>query len=417
MKNFLCTLAFNLLFVGLSAQNAIPLLPDVDDQPPMTMGDCVRYALEHNPNLASIQLSEMANRHQIAAVKATALPQLNATGQYLYNYALPQQLLPGEVFGQPGTTIPVKFGVANNMTGMLELQQLLYSKSYRTGLEAAEASQSLVALNTFQTKEELVYNVVAIYLQIQITEKQKEILQANLDRLDQLLSIAQIQFSEGLIKKIDVDQLRVNRTNLQTELQSVELGAAQQLNLLKFYMGMAPEEDLSIGEYLNEGDDYPLYDNLRLQENTSLRLLDLRIALNQLESDNARAGYYPTLSAFVRYGWQGQTDKLFSNNDLYDIQGSANGVIGLNLQVPIFDGFQKRHEIQQLEVEQNQLHLNREYLSNSIRMEFANANETLEQNKRLLSTQEENMQLAEELYNVTKLSYQEGVAPLTELLN
>lgn len=50
-------------------------------------------------------------------------------------------------------------------------------------------------------------------------------------------------------------------------------------------------------------------------------------------------------------------------------------------------------------------------------MEFHNATEQLRQSRSLISQQEKNMQLAEELYSITKLSYQEGVAPLTELLN
>ena len=119
----------------------------------------------------------------------------------------------------------------------------------------------------------------------------------------------------------------------------------------------------------------------------------------------------------MRYGYQGQTDRIFSTDEAYALQGSPTGVVGLSLSVPIFDGFKKKHQSQQVRVKQSQYYLDKQYLSNSLEMEFANAQQKLQQNKRLLESQKDNMEFAEELYDVTKLSYQEGVAPLTELLD
>jgi outer membrane protein TolC len=135
------------------------------------------------------------------------------------------------------------------------------------------------------------------------------------------------------------------------------------------------------------------------------------------EEENIKSGYYPSLSAFVRYGWQGQTNKLFSSETENKVRGTATGVLGLNLSIPIFDGFRKKNQLQQLRIRREQMALDRLNLTNSIRMQFDNAGEKLGQNKRLVAAQQQNMELAKELYGVTRLSYQEGVAPLTELLN
>lgn len=418
MKNTIFIFLLLMSYSVIQSQDSTEDVSFLIAEQPMTLEECVTKAIANNPNLQSIKLAEQATDYQIKEIKSASLPQVSAMGQFTNNFALAEQLLPGEVLGgEPGTTIPVKFGVANALSGNVEVQQLLFSKSYFTGLKAAKASQSLVKLNTFKTTEDLIYNIAQIYLQLQITEKQKEILNANIDRINQLVDISQIQFEEGLIKKIDVDQLKVNKTNLLTELQNVEIGVHQQLNLLKFYMGMSPDEDIAIAEYVQEGDRYPVSDNLVLAENTNLLLLNKQMELNELEEENIDAGYYPSLSAFIRYGWQGQTDKLFSGDKAHDIQGTPTGIFGLSLNVPIFDGFKKKNQKQQVQVKQMQMSLDRTYLTKSIQMEFANAKETLRQNKSLIAAQKENMQLAEELYGVTKLSYREGIAPLTELLN
>ncbi len=415
-----------LLFISFSSiQNAFSQdtnsSTNVVSDKPMTLEECIKFAVENNPNLRSVKLSENAVEAQIKEVKTQGMPQITGTGTYNYNFALAEQLLPGEIVGQPaGTTIPVKFGVANTINGNVELQQLLFSKSYFTGIKAAKTSQELTKLNTFKTTEDLVYNVAQIYMQLQITEKQKGLLKANMDRIDQLIKIAEIQFEEGLIKKINVTQLKVNRINLLSEVQNLEIGKIQQLNLLKMYMGVSPKTELKIEaekEIADQVDDFLLVEELSINQNSNLRLINKQMEIKALELENVQAGYFPSLSGFVRYGWQGQTDQLFSSNEKYNIQGSNIGIVGLNLTVPIFDSFRKKHQAEQVRVAQNQLNFDRQNLVNSIEMEFDNATQTLKQNRTLIETQKQNMELAEELYEVTRLSYQEGVAPLTELLD
>ena len=195
-----------LLAGTLVAQAALSSPPPMEKI--MTFEDCIAYALQYNPNLQGVKLDELAGDYLIKEVRATGLPQVNASGSYTDNFALPTQLLPGEILGQPGTTVPVTFGVRHNMAAGVELNQLLFSKSYFTGLKAAEASKGLYQLNTLQTKEELVYSIAQVYLQLQINKRQQEILNANLQRVEKLVEITQAQFDEGLVKKVDVDRTR-----------------------------------------------------------------------------------------------------------------------------------------------------------------------------------------------------------------
>lgn len=381
----------------------------------MTLETCIEYAIKHNPNVKRAQLDEVANEYQIKEIKAAALPQISGQAQGTDNFALAEQLLPGEVFGQPGTTIPVKFGVRYNLSASVQANQILYNPSFFAGLKAAEASQSLIELNTFKTIEDLVYNVAQVYLQVQQLEQQGTILEANLIRLERLLGIAKIQFEEGLIKKIDVDQLSVNRTNLKTEQTNLNLNISQMYRVLKLYMNYPLDGELELLDFIEEGTSYELSNELFLASNTQLRLLEMQKELNRLELKNTQAGYLPNLSAFARYGWQGQTDGLF--NEEFPLQDFTSGSWGLSLNVPLFDGGQRRNQMDRLRVRRDQMAQDKVFLIQATEVDFANANEGLFQNRRVLEAQRENMVLAGELYDVSQLSYKEGVAPLTELLN
>lgn len=411
-KNLLLMLGF-ILLAGVSMAQSPKAVSLVEKA--MTLEDCVIYALQSNPDLKSVQLDEMAGEFYIKEVRSTGLPQVKASAGYTDNFSLPTQLLPGEIVGEPGTNVPVQFGVRYGINAGIEVNQLLFSKSYFTGLKAADASSGLYRLNTLKTKEDLIYNIAQLYLQLQITDKQKEILTANLERVVQLIDITQAQFDEGLIKKVDVDQLKVNRTNLSTEIQNLDIGYNQQLNLLKFYMGMPVQEQIEIAGLQEKEPEYELAQGLSLQNNTNLRLLQKQQELTALELQSVKDGYYPQLSAFANYNWQGQTNKLFSKEN--PMNTFSAGMWGLSLNVPIFDGFQKKYKAEQIQVSQLQLQHDIRNVTNLTQMEFHNASEKLRQSQTLINQQQENMLLAEELYNITKLSYQEGVAPLTELLN
>ena len=50
-------------------------------------------------------------------------------------------------------------------------------------------------------------------------------------------------------------------------------------------------------------------------------------------------------------------------------------------------------------------------------MDYRNARNQLTLSERQVDNQKQNTQLAEQLYEATSLSYKEGVAPLTELLD
>ncbi len=417
MKSIKSLMICGIILIGSMSSMAQIQEEQVETEKTYDLQSCIEYAIQNNPNLKSIKLQELGNQYKIEEIKSGLYPTVSGSGQYIYNYALAEQLLPGEILGQPGTTVPVKFGVSNMITGKIEAQQIIYNKALKTGIKAASASQDLLALQTFQTTEDLVYSLAQSYLQINLTEKQKGILNANLTRINKLLEIANIQFEEGLTKKLDLTQLQVNKTNLMTEMKSLEIGVNQQKNYIKFLMGLTPDAVLNL-EPLDLGvESYPLVNDIILEQNTTLQLLNKQVELTQYEEENIVSGYYPTLAIFGNLGWQGQTASLFSTKDEYAIQGSMTGVLGLNLSVPIFDGFQKKNQLEQLRIKQSQHQLDKTYLKNSIALEYANANEKLTQNKGLLQMQETNVALAEDLYSVAKLSYQEGIAPLTELLN
>ncbi len=379
----------------------------------LSLMDAVQLAVKQNPQLQSVQLDEEINKFKIKELKSSALPQLSVDGSYNDNFSRASQILPGEIFGQPGTSIAVQFGTRYSYSATGQLTQKIFDPSLNTGLKAAKESQGYYALNTFKNKEDLIYNVVNIYMQLEMTQKQRELITGNIERMKKLIEITNAQFQEGIIKKVDLDQLKVNNTNLLTQLSNTNNTYTQALNNLKVLMNIDVSTPVAV-TYEIGGEAIPVANQLFLNENTDLRLNNYQIKLQELNTQNIKAGYLPTLSAFANYGIQSQTDYLFKSGAA---QSFKSGLWGLTLKVPIFDGFTKRNQMAQSQIQVKQLQLNKKYITSQVNNDFVNARNNLNQNKDVLNAQQENMKVAEELYDVAKLSYTEGISPLSELIN
>lgn len=375
----------------------------------MTLKQVIEYGLQGNTDIKTQNLALLKTQFLIKENKSEGLPQINAALGYTLNPLLAKTLLPGEMLGQPGVMIPVTFGVKNVVNGSVQLSQQILNFQYKTGLVAANKSLELSQLNETNTKQEIIYTLAATYYQALITAKQIKIVQANLDRVNTGLRIAQVQYDNKIIRKIDLDQYKVNQTNLLTDLGNAELGYQQQIDLLKIYMGYPLDATLQIADNVTEAAAFVAENTTN--ENPTLKLFDIQEELKNLEIKRIQAGYYPKISLAANLGFNSQF------NQIKDINTSINSAIGLNLSVPIFDGFRKQHQVAQRAIEVKSIQLDKQLVERQLNMQFNNAIKTYEQNKRSYNAQKANLELAETIYNTMNNNYKLGISNLTELNN
>ncbi len=120
------------------------------------------------------------------------------------------------------------FGVRYGVTAGLEVSQPLFNKQLFTAIKSTTALKDHYQLNTLKTTQDLVENIAKLYLQIQVTDLQRDIAEANYARIDQLVVISQAQLDNGLIKRTDLNQLKVNQANSQTQLEDISFSKQQE---------------------------------------------------------------------------------------------------------------------------------------------------------------------------------------------
>ncbi|RDV13586.1 TolC family protein [Pontibacter diazotrophicus] len=381
----------------------------------LTLQESIQYALSNNQDIKKASYDEQIAHQIIRETKSVGLPQVTASGGLDYFPALPTQILPGELAGQPGTDIPVQFGKDYNVKGNVQIQQLLFNQSYFVGLQAAKTTQDLYRLRKTMVQEDLIYNIGAAYLQTLQTKEQFNTIEANLERLTQLEKIMQLQYENDLVKKVDVNRIQVSRINLQTQQQSLSTAFEQQKNVLKFFIGMPLEQEIDLQDATISLEKVMpgTVDAATASTNkTQFQLLNTQKQLTALQEKNIKAGYYPTLAAYGQYGYQTQRNDLFDSSIPY----FKNSVVGLQLNIPIFDGFKKDAQAKQSQLEMRKLDEDLDKFNTNTAATLTNAISQLQNSEAAIQAQNQNVTLAQEVYDTTNQLYKEGLSPLTDLL-
>lgn len=387
----------------------------------LTLKNALQYALQNKSDAKKAILNIENSRYQVDEAKARALPQISGSGGLTYNPILQLSALPGEVLGQPGTTILLPFGQKWNATAGLSLSQTVYDQSVFAALKAAKATQQYYALNAQLTDEQVIENVANNYYQVLIKRQQLVVIDSNLKNTEKTKRIIEGQYKNGLAKKIDFDRVKVNIANINAERQQ-QINAIQlQENQLKFYIGMPIENRIDIPQSEFDAITPQLAQQTQAPDVTKLvqyQVLKKQEELLKAQKQSQKAAYFPTLSFSSNYNYQGIGNKFPLGN------GSSNGVnwsdyasVGLSLKVPIFNGFATRAKVRQAEVSIKSLKEDIDNTTLSLNLGFENAKSQISNSLITLANQKENVRLAREVADNTRNNYNNGLATLTDLLD
>lgn len=405
-KNIVSVLCAAIMLFLTKSNSAQPQLPSKE----MTLKETLQYSLEENTSIKKQNLAVIKSRFTTKEVISQGLPQINGYAQLKDNVELPTQMLPGEMMGKPGAYIPVQMGIQYSIPLSVEWNQLLYSQAYLNSIQQAKAAEDLTATQSEKTKQDVIYKVASAFYQTLITGEQMNLVHANLEQIRQSLNVVQSQYDNQMARKIDLDQLKVSLSNTQTDLDNATVAYAQYLDYLKVLMGY-PIEDTLILKANVETNDFIIPQN-HIDNNPSLTLLQKQENLKALEIKGIKAQYLPTLSAYAQYSYQTQFDKWSSNRDW-----NSSSVIGAQLSIPLFDSFQKSHQVKQSKLDLKSIQLDRAYTQNQLNTQYVNAEKKYLVNQKTVQNQQDNLNLATNIYDAVQNNYRNGISSFSDLIN
>jgi outer membrane protein TolC len=376
----------------------------------------VDYARKNNVQvknaLLNVQIQQQTNRD----ITSAAFPQVTGNVGMTKFITIPTSLIPGEIFGQPaGTYIPVQFGTKYNSTASILLKQLLFDGQVFIGLQARATSIRFQEKNAEVTEEMIKTNIYKIYYQLAVSKTQINLLDANIARLTKLQHDANELYKNGFAEKLDLDKIAVQVANLQTEklkaTNNIEIGYLG----LKTLMGMPAKDTLILTDKITEDQvkaDFVSDTAHQYADRKEFQYLQLGKKLNEYNIRRYKLSYLPTLSLDGSFSKNAQrnTFSFFGKGDWF-----TTSYVGLNLAVPIFDGFAKNARIKKATLEMKQTENQIQNLQLSIDNEVEQARISFRTALATMAFQKQNMQLAENVYNQTKKKFEIGTGSNTEI--
>jgi outer membrane protein TolC len=407
MKKLYIYLIFSLLLGTTSSTFA-----QVTTSLKLSLNRACILAVDSNIQIINARIEiEKSHFHEMES-KSKLYPTLDGYSNFNYYYAIPKMMMPGEMFGESGE-IAMEIGSKFDWSSGFKASLSLFNLSNYTAIQLAKSLESMNGISLEQKKEEILYQVHQVYYLCQSTDAQIVFLNKNMENTDRLLYILDNQIKQGTVRKIDYSKLTVTKNNLQTQIDNLTKLKVQQTNLLKFIVGIDKSAQVELIDSLREA-DIKIYHSPDLSGQNDIKLIESQIKVAQLNKKSVSQSYLPTLSVTGELYYQGQQNKLnfFDSKDKF----FKVGFIGLSLNIPIFDGFEKHYKIKQYKSEIVQLQNTKEYTLNSLQKDYSNAVAEYNNSLKAIERQAGNIKVAEENYNVCFQQYKQQTLLLSELI-
>lgn len=142
-------------------------------------------------------------------------------------------------------------------------------------------------------------------------------------------------------------------------------------------------------------------------------VLNTLVTLNQYSVQANKAMYLPTLALYGSFSENAQRNSF----DFFDGDQPwfETGLVGLQLDIPIFSGFMRKTNLQTAQIGLEKAQINQQVATQGIMLEIEKAKTDYLNAQTDLATQNKNIELAQKIYNTTLIKYKEGVGSSLEL--
>ena len=399
----------------------------VSAQQTYTLHDCLDYALKNNHTIKKNEFDKQKAGYARREALAGLLPQINGSANLNYNLKKAKFIMPNFMNAMlpPNMQDPnaldymtIEMGMKYNANVGVSVNQQLLNFSLFNAQNIAQIAENMATLGVESSEEEIIAQTAALFYAIQSTEYAASEMDKSIDLVKKMLKTMEVNLSNGLVKKVDLDRLKVTFTNLITQRSAIQNGANAQKNMLKFQMGLDVNQSIDIAPidlgYFEIQVANETISPFAFASQTPYRLLTERQNMVKLQQKSAFYENLPTLSMTFNYQYNGSSEKFFKGPTNYWYPTS---LIGLSLRIPIFDGLSRPAKMKEASLELKKVNEDMAVLEQSLTMAYLNANMKLEDSRKTIFLQKENLRLAENVYKISEDNYKQGLSSMSDVLN
>lgn len=383
------------------AQKPADTIPDV-----ITLKQSIMFALRNQPAVRQAAIDQQINERDIRIGLSGWLPQINSTGSYNHYFK-----------GSPvASTTPGIISPIDEFSSLgVQASQAIYNNDVLLASKTANYSRLYYQQNTVSSQIDVVSDVSKAFYDVLLSQKQLNIVNEDIVRLQRSLKDAYTRYQAGVVDKIDYKQATIALNNEIALRKQTSESINAKLAYLKQIMGINPQVQFSLSyDSTNYEREAYIDTNQSVNYNNRIeyQLLQTEKNLQNLNVNYYKWGFLPSLSA------NGSYSLAYFNQRYGNLYNNAypTGYVGLSLALPIFQGTRRLQNLAKAKLEVQRTDLDIVNSQNTINTQFAQALASYKSNYTSWQTVKQNVDLAKDVYNVVSLQYREGVKTYLDVI-
>lgn len=380
---------------------------------PMTVVEAVRKALAENHEIKAMKSLTAAHTEDIGIARSYLLPKISFEGRYLRTnnpgYAfmskLNQQRIEAQDFNPDRLNHP---DAINDFQSTVAIEQPIFMKKALVGLEMSRSEFQAREEELKRKEEEIAFQVVQACLNVLSAKEYARVAGVGVTDAEEHLRVAKLRYQNDVGQYADTLRVRTAhseaRQRLNVALKNVSL-ARRGLGLL-----LATTDSPDVGIDLPELTlkDLSFYGQ-SAQRRGDLQALAFRTEIAGQGVRAAEAGYFPYVGVGGSYQFNDHNDPLRPEGKSWQVTAF--------LRWELFDGARRGYERAKAKHLESR---SREFLSamqKGVSFRIYEAYLNVEEAGKNMDLARETLATAEEGGRLLRLRYENGLAPLGDLLN
>ena len=374
----------------------------------ITIGDALEIALNENLNIKMAN-SELQRVDYLKQENWNALlPAVNASAQYTNNIMKP--VFSSDFF--PGGKMEVGSTNSYSITGTLQVPVFSMALYKNIQLSEIEIKSALESART--TKLDLIQQVKNSFYGVVMLEKSIEVLEQSFKNARESADNIKKMYEQGMASEYDKIRSDVAARNISPSLTQARNGLELAKMQLKVLMSVNINQPIEIvGDfdgYNNQIANYNWNGELNVDENSTLKTMDIQLEKLNKTYELVRSQRLPVLAGFANYQMQMQNEEFKFNKPW------ANSfAVGLSLQVPIFNKLSVSLKEKQTKAGIQKLEYQRDLIKENLSLAVQNSVNEMRRAGIQLVSDKEAVQQAQKGYEISKVRFNTGVGTVLEL--
>ncbi|MDR0437419.1 MAG: TolC family protein [Bacteroidales bacterium] len=308
---------------------------------------------------------------------------------------------------------PMPVGSDNTLTFGLTASLPLIAPGLWKSIQMSKTDMDIALEKSRSSRLTLTNEVKKAYIQALLAQESYKVLLQSWQLAEQNLENIRNMYNQGLVAEFDLIRADVQVRNMKPTLMMAGDGVALSLMMVRVLLSLPEEVALVLTDNLASFEDMILADEVpvivSLDRNSDLVQLDLNLRKMNQQQDLIRTQSMPTLAAFANFSYTGMGD------DGQKMYFSPPFMVGVQLNVPIFNGLSRVRQSQQMKIGIEQMEIQKDFFKDNLNVQARNTINQMTRTKEQIASNKESVRLAERGVEISQVRYKTGMGTILEM--